>query len=337
MTQAPNLHSPVRASRFATLAARCPGTAAESLPLVMWRDVVNRDSPFIIHQHDDFLSLYLARQGQGIHVIDGVEYGVARGDVYAMGQGMAHYFLRGENLILDTLHFSPQIFDAATLDALAETQGFLSFFVEEPLTRTNGDEGGRWLHLTPDAYSQIEAEITELRAEWNSPSPASALLAKGLFLRLLVHLARLYAAGDTPASRSAVAGSRPHEATVAAAVRCLDERFAGPVRIEQVAASVFLSPDRFTEVFFGVMGRTPRDYLRHLRMERAKTLLSTSDASISDIAGQSGFGEPAYFTRAFRAAVGLTPSEFRRVSQNKAVFARNADAPAKQGKPESLF
>lgn len=328
MTKAPNFSSPVQASRFAALAARCPGTAAETLPLVMWQDAVGRDTPFIIYQHDDFLSLYFAQQGQGIHVIDGVEYGVARGDVYAMGQGMAHYFLRGENLILHTLHFSPQIFDAATLDALAETQGFLSFFVEEPLTRTNRDEGGRWLHLTPDAYSQIEAEIAELRAEWSSPSPASALLAKGLFLRLLIHLARLYAQGNSQIPRSlTVANSRPHEATVAAAVRIFDERFAEPVRIEQVAASVFLSPDRFTEVFFVVMGRTPRDYLRHLRMERAKTLLAASDASISDIAGQSGFGEPAYFTRAFRAAVGLTPSEFRRLSQKNGVAIEGQNVP----------
>ncbi len=316
MTQDLKFVPPVHNSRFATLAARCPGTAAERLPLVMWQDTIERDSPLIVNRHEDFLSLYIARQGRGIHVIEGVEYGVARGDVYAMGQGMAHYFLRGENLILHTLHFAPQIFDAATLDALAETQGFQSLFVEGPLAQTNGDEGGRWLHLTPDACLQIEAEVAELRTEWSSPAPVSALLAQGLFLRLLTHLARLNAQGEAQKPHIAPASSRPHEATVAAAVRYFDAHFSGPVRIEQVAASVFLSPDRFTEVFAVVMGRTPRDYLRHLRIERARALLAGSDASISDIAGQSGFGEPAYFTRSFRAAVGLTPTEFRRAARN---------------------
>ena len=278
---------------------------------MIWQDVVERDSPFLINRHEDFLSLYFARQGQGIHVIEGVEYGVARGDVYAMGQGMTHYFPQGENLLLHTLHFSPQIFDAATLDALAETRGFLSFFVEEPLTRTKQDGGGRWLHLTPDAYAQIEAEIAELRAEWSSASPLSALLTRGLFLRLLTHLARLYAQDAGQAVVLPSNGSRPHEVTVASAVRYLDAQFAEPVRIEQVAASVFLSPDRFTEVFAQVMGRTPRDYLRHLRIERAKALLAGSAVSISEIAARSGFGEPAYFTRSFRAAVGQTPSAYR--------------------------
>ena len=308
-------------ARFATLASRCPGTAAERLPLVMWFDRVERNSPQIIHRHHDFFSLYLVRQGQGIHVIDGVEYGVARGDVYAMGQGMAHYFLRAESLVLHTLHFSPQIFDPATLDALSETRGFLSFFVEEPLHRAERREGGRWLHLTPDAYAQIEAEIAELRTEWTAGDPCACLLARGLFLRLLAHLARLYGQGH--GGRSLPAGANPasnlpREATVAAAVRFLDERFAEPVRIDQIAASVFLSPDRFTEVFAAVMGQTPRDYLRHLRLERAKALLAGSDVSISEVAAQSGFGEPAYFTRAFRAAIGKTPSDFRRFARRAA-------------------
>ena len=92
----------------------------------------------------------------------------------------------------------------------------------------------------------------------------------------------------------------------------MDERFAEPLRVEQVAASVFLSPDRFTEVFARTMGRTPRDYIRHLRVERARRLLETTALSVSEVGQQAGFGEAAYFTRVFRAATGMTPTEFRK-------------------------
>ena len=105
--------------------------------------------------------------------------------------------------------------------------------------------------------------------------------------------------------------SAPREATVAAAVRFLDAHFDEPLRVEQVAASVFLSPDRFTEVFARTMGRTPRDYIRHLRVERARLLLNTTSLSVSEVGRQAGFGEAAYFTRVFRAATGMTPREFR--------------------------
>ena len=115
--------------------------------------------------------------------------------------------------------------------------------------------------------------MRELRREWAAGTPDGTLLARGLFLRLLVHLARRYAESHAPGADSppaAPGASSAQEATVAAAVRYLDEHFAEPLRVEQVAASVFLSPDRFTEVFARTMGRTPRDYIRHLRVERAR-------------------------------------------------------------------
>lgn len=315
--ETPHAQPPLRLHRFAELRAVWPRTAAKSLPLVVYHDEIDAGQQAISNRHEDFFSLYFVRQGRGTHWIDGVPYGVARGDVYAMGLGMTHWFADCENLVTDTLHFAPDIFDAPTRDALAETPGFQSLFVEEPLRRAAAHgEGGRWLHLTPDAYAPVAEMIGELRREWAAGTPDGTLLARGLFPRLLVHLARRYAeahasGGDRmpPAAREA---SSAQEATVAAAVCFLDAHFAEPLRVEQVAASVFLSPDRFTEVFARTMGRTPRDYIRHLRVERARLLLATTALSVSEVGQAAGFGEAAYFTRVFRAATGTTPRDFRR-------------------------
>ena len=301
---------PVRSHRFADLAAQWPRTAAAHLPLVIYHDAICDGVEAVSNRHGDFFSLYFVRQGRGTHWIEGVPYGVARGDVYAMGLGMTHWFADCDRLATDTLHFAPDIFDAPTLNALAETPGFQSLFVEEPSRRASSHgEGGRWLHLTPDAYAPVAEMLAELRREWAAGTPDGTLLARGLFPRLLVHLARRYA--ETPPADPGPVRSGP-DATVAAAVRYLDSRFTEPLRIEQVAASVFLSPDRFTEVFARTMGRTPRDYVRHLRVERAKFLLQTTDLSVSGAGSAAGFAEAAYFTRVFRAATGLTPREFRR-------------------------
>ena len=306
---------PVKPHHFAGLLADYPGTAAASLPLVIYHDEITGNEG-IANCHLDFFSLYFVRQGRGTHWIDGVPYGVSRGDVYAMGLGMTHWFADCDRLITDTLHFAPEIFDTPTLNALAETPGFQSLFVEEPLRRADSHgEGGRWLHLTPDAYAPVAEMLAELRREWVSGTPDGLLLARGLFPRLLVHLARRYASFRATSSSTNTAppreASSASEATVAAAVRYLDEHFAEPLRVEQIAASVFLSPDRFTEVFAQTMGRTPRDYIRHLRVERARALLQTTSLSVSEVGQAAGFGEAAYFTRVFRAATGMTPREFR--------------------------
>lgn len=311
---------------FANLAAGWQSTAAgQGVPLVMWFDVVRGELARTGYRHLDFFSLYVVQRGRGTHVIEGAPFGVARGDVYAMGPGMAHYFSGCEDLVLETLHFAPQIFDAAARRALANTPGLPRLFVGAATSSRNDGTAGRWLHLTPSAYANVAAQLAELRTEWASGTPSGTLLTRPLFLRLLVYLARqneaLSAGGGgrpEPEARPASAAQAGREATVAAAVRYLDTHFAGPVRIEAVAASVFLSPDRFAKVFAQVMGRPPRDYLRHLRVERAKTLLSETDLPVGTIAREAGFGEAAYFTRMFRAATGTTPLRFRQTRAGRA-------------------
>jgi AraC-like DNA-binding protein len=303
---------PLSSHFFEGLFGRAQREQKDGPPLVLYRDIIKTQQAYY---HQDFCSLYLIRSGRGTHVVDGVAYSVARGDVYVMGTEMTHYFRDGENLTADTLHFAPHIFDRTTLDALAETAGFHSLFVGDG---TAAAMGQRWLHLTPAAYENIVAQVGELRAEAVRDTPDGHLLTRCLFLRLLVHLSRLYAdfamtgSCALPATVPTVPSPDAHEATVAAALRFMDEHFPEPLRIEQVAAHVFLSPDRFTEVFSRTMGRPPRDYLRHLRLERAKELLTRSDVSISEVARLSGFGDAAYLTRVLRAATGLAPRDYRR-------------------------
>ena len=285
-------------------------SAAGRVPLLIWHDTIAAGSESVANFHHDFFSLYVIQRGRGTHVIGRTPYSVARGDVYAMGPGMRHHFADCHDLRANTLHFAPDVFDAPTLDALTETPGFHGLFVA-PGEAAGG--ANRWLHLSPAAYEEIAALVTELHTEWASATPSGTLLTPGLFLRLLVRLSRYRAqsAGDSPAFFAAGA----HEDTVTAAVRFMDEHFAEPLRVEQIAARAFLSPHRFTEVFARSMGRTPRDYLRHLRVEHAKALLSNSDSTVAVVAEQVGLGDAAYLTRVLRETTGLTPAAYRRQSR----------------------
>ena len=47
-------------------------------------------------------------------------------------------------------------------------------------------------------------------------------------------------------------------------------------------------------------------------MERAKLLLQSTDLSILEIAEQLGFATRSYFSQAFRAITGMTPTQFRK-------------------------
>jgi AraC-like DNA-binding protein len=265
------------------------------------------------HQHDDFFAMYVVSRGRGIHAIDGVPYGIARGDVYLMYPGMRHRYSDHDDLFLDTVFFPPDILNTRMREALAEEGGLQLFDGDRPLRAPDiPHQEGRILHLTPVAYSQMTVAIAELRTEWGRGTLAGDILAVGLFFRLLVFLSRTFKETAPPQSDSAVHNAAGPQETVAAAVRYLDAHFSEPIRIHELASSLYLSPDRFTKLFLSVMGQTPRQYLGLLRVERAKVLLSTTDDPITEIGMESGFDEPAYFARAFRTATGLSPREYRR-------------------------
>ncbi len=313
---------PVKRHNFADLVASRRHTAAgRGLPLLIWTDTINKGQQEFANYHNDFYSLYIVQRGRGTHVIDGHSFGVARGDVYAMVPGMTHYFEGCHDMVTDTFHFSPSVFDAQTLDVLGESPGFHALFVGDTALRSANipTPGGRWLHLSPAAHHQVGSAIDELRQEWDRGDATGTLLARGLFFRLLVLLSRTFIAA-LPDTSNWSPSTYTQEATVSAALRIMEERFTDTVRVEEVARAVFLSPDRFTEVFAQSVGRTPRDYLRYLRVEKAKALLRSGELSMTQIARYSGFGDPAYFARAFKATVGTSPSDWKKRQSAKAAI-----------------
>ena len=59
-----------------------------------------------------------------------------------------------------------------------------------------------------------------------------------------------------------------------------------------------------------ITGFTPVDYLRNYRLTKAVELLQKRRFSISEVAFQTGFSSPAYFTKCFRDAFNMTPTEY---------------------------
>ncbi len=73
-----------------------------------------------------------------------------------------------------------------------------------------------------------------------------------------------------------------------------------------------LSPFHFHRVFRGMVGETPLELHRRLRLERAVWTLRHTDTGVTAIAFEAGYETHEAFTRAFRAAFGEAPTDYRR-------------------------
>ena len=90
-------------------------------------------------------------------------------------------------------------------------------------------------------------------------------------------------------------------------VRALDDA----LDLGELARQAALSPLHFHRIFRGMLGETPLELQRRLRLERAAARLAESDASVTSIAFDAGYETHESFTRAFRSAYSVSPSEFR--------------------------
>ena len=89
--------------------------------------------------------------------------------------------------------------------------------------------------------------------------------------------------------------------------------------IEKVANEAGYSVGYFSNYFHKVLGVRFKDYITKLRIEYAKSLLNTTDYSISKIAFDSGFSSIPTFMRNFSHIVGTSPNQYRKTYLTKKI------------------
>jgi YesN/AraC family two-component response regulator len=80
--------------------------------------------------------------------------------------------------------------------------------------------------------------------------------------------------------------------------------------VEALSAHTSMSRASLYNKLLELTGMSPVDFIRSVKLEKAAGLLEKSDKSISEIAYETGFANPNYFTKVFKAKYQMTPSEY---------------------------
>lgn len=92
----------------------------------------------------------------------------------------------------------------------------------------------------------------------------------------------------------------------------LEHHFTEDISVDGVAAELFLNKHYIAHVFKDETGFSIMEYVISLRMNKAKSLLTETDQSVTDIATECGYSDFTYFSRIFKKNTGLSPSNFRK-------------------------
>lgn len=85
----------------------------------------------------------------------------------------------------------------------------------------------------------------------------------------------------------------------------------GAPSLHFIADKVHLSPTYLSDLLKKETGRSAKDHINDFLVDKAKTLLLSTEDSVAEIAYSLGFNYPHYFSRLFKNKTGLTPQKYR--------------------------
>jgi AraC-like DNA-binding protein len=258
------------------------------------------------HQHEFYLIAF-ALAGSGQHEDESGRLPILAGDVCVIlpGQWHAYPCVHGTLSLINLAMTGAYLLDCAPL--LGEIS-WLGLLPGGYLTFPPYASYPAHMRLSSFELGRICPLVLALSDELEDPSASARPgIRAGLLLQILGSLGR--------GSRNGVHAS-PDEDTqddggILTAIHYLEERYMGPLTIEELADQTGYSATYLTRKFRQRLGMSPSDYLLTLRIRHACTLLRDTRLSIACIAGDVGFHDSHYFATRFHRLMGITPSEFR--------------------------
>ena len=233
-----------------------------------------------------------------------------------IAQGVKRVLLGDDTYVLDVHHFLITSVDLPTVVQIIQAsreKPYLSLLlqldqremaqlmVDSHLPSPRAQQSSRGMatgEVTLPLLTACQRLIDLLAAPQDIPILAP-LIQREILYRLLV--------GDQGARlrQIASAGSQSHQ--IAQAIEWLKRHYTLPLRIEDLAAHVHMSPSTFHHHFRALTAMSPLQYQKWLRLNEARRLMLTERLDAATTAFQVGYESPSQFSREYRRVFGAPP------------------------------
>lgn len=272
-----------------------------AFPVRMYHFHCPADQPLLdLHWHDE-LEFFMVTEGRAVLRVGTEDYEVSAGEAVFVASGELH---SGSVAGGGGVSFSAAVFHADLLSGSAPDiirQRYIRPLLERKyevpvlLDRQNGDSAALL-----DILKQL-FEVDRTRPH------AYELAVRGMLQTCVSLLLRLASRAEQP-RRTAAAQQTER---IKEALEYIERRYAEPIRLRDLAATVSMSEAYFCRFFKRITAATPIEYINLYRVRQAAILLRSTERKIMDIALEVGFRNLSYFNTVFRQRFGCTPMEYR--------------------------
>ncbi len=136
------------------------------------------------------------------------------------------------------------------------------------------------------------------------------------YMRVTLQTKQIFTEEETMATlQHSITGERslsqPTSLLVKQSLAYLQQNYHKDLSRRELAQAVGVTENYLSQIFHQELGITPWECLNRLRIMKAKELLLNSEQTVTEIACQVGFNDPAYFSRVFKKANGVSPQAYR--------------------------
>lgn len=253
------------------------------------------------HWHRE-LEILCLQKGRASVLLNGHEYQTEAGDILFINPGELHQISSSDSdLLYHACDFPLSFLNFADadyaqthfLDPLADKEMFFPSFIS---------------HTSANA-APIYHELLHIIQVHESKLPGYQLHVKGSLLKIISYLIQHQMLLTPEALNKKVNASKVRQ--LKEIVSYIQAHYTDKLRLEEISDAFHMSGKYFSRYFKQNFGVNFVDYLNNFRIEKACTLLTSTDISIMEISFATGFHNFSYFIRKFKAITGLTPSEYR--------------------------
>jgi AraC-like DNA-binding protein/quercetin dioxygenase-like cupin family protein len=277
-----------------------------AFPFHIERYTIRKGEEIPLHTHN-FVELVYVVEGNAVHEMSGISYGLRSGDIFILEPNIYHSYKGSheKETIVYNLLFKLELLHRE-LNVLCEIPSFLDFFYIAPFLRKN-DTFYPHVTLTGAQKLFFESHIDSLFQEENEREAGYQLVIKTRFIECLVHLSRFYLAHGHPAPTTNYTDVQ----WITSIVSLIEQHYNKPFSLEQLSRLCGMSIPSFTVKFKTYTKKTFVEYKHDVQIREACRLMETTDGKIAEIAQEVGFEDLSFFYKVFRKKMGIPPLKYR--------------------------
>ncbi|WP_378956695.1 AraC family transcriptional regulator [Pelosinus sp. sgz500959] len=250
------------------------------------------------HWHEEFQILYF-EQGEALIHCNSHPYKLKPGNLMIINSNEIHY---GETLCQHLVYYIIKVdlnFLLSSHIDFCQTN-YITPLLQGLIRFQN--------HITHN--DQLSDHIQQIVKEYRQQKTGCELAIKAHLYNILVLLLRHYQQELFKKTMHDRQQKNMHQ--LRTVLQYVDQHYNENITLNQLANLSNMSSQHFCRVFKNTTGKRPMDYINYLRINKAVTLLSTSDFNISEIAMAVGFDDSNYFSRLFKKYQNISPSAMRK-------------------------